>query len=135
MRMSAEKQKNAGPVSSLIKSSLITSVIAIGLIVLTAVLMQQGVLDENGTQVAVTVVKVLCSVIAAMIAVKNISSRRWLVGALAGVYDVRVCRVFSAVGNVLHNDCAAYRYCYGRIFGYACSYGAQSFSKIMRYKT
>ena len=51
------------------------------------------------------------------------------------VYDVRVCRVFSAVGNVLHNDCAAYRYCYGRIFGYACSYGAQSFSKITRYKT
>lgn len=100
MRMSAEKQKNAGPVSSLIKSSLITSVIAIGLIVLTAVLMQQGVLDENGTQVAVTVVKVLCSVIAAMIAVKNISSRRWLVGALAGVaFMTCAFAVFSALSG------------------------------------
>ena len=96
MRMSAEKQKNARPVSSLIKSSLITSVIAIGLIVLTAVLMQQGVLDENGTQVAVTVVKVLCSVIA----VKNISSRRWLVGALAGVVFMTCAfAVFSALSG------------------------------------
>lgn len=100
MRTSAEKQKNAGPVSSLIKSSLITSVIAIGLIVLTAVLMQQGVLDENGTQVAVTVVKVLCSVIAAMIAVKNISSRRWLVGALSGVVFMTCAfAVFSALSG------------------------------------
>ncbi len=80
----------------IIKSSLIASAVSILLIVIYALLLYKQVLQSDSVAVVNSVIKVVSAAVAAFIAVRKCTEKRWLIGGIAGLsYTLLAFLIFS----------------------------------------
>lgn len=93
------KQASSMPVK-ILKGALIGSVLSIVLILIYAVALMQGWLDEASMPVVNSVIKALCAAAAALLAIRGCGRRKWIIGAITGaVYIVMAFVVFSILSG------------------------------------
>lgn len=84
----------------ILKGALIASVLSIVLILIYAVALMQGWLDEASMPVVNSVIKALCAAAAALLAIRGCGRKKWIIGAITGaVYIVMAFVVFSILSG------------------------------------
>ncbi|MEG1559758.1 MAG: TIGR04086 family membrane protein [Clostridia bacterium] len=94
------KVKKQSAVFIVIKAALIASIVSIVLIVLFAVLLYNGILNEGSISVVNTIIKVLGAALAAFLTVRKVEEKRFIMGAISGIsYTVLAFLVFSLMST------------------------------------
>jgi len=84
----------------ILKSAIIAEVFTIVLLLIYAWLLWRGILMQDSIPVVNSVLKVICSALAAFLVVVRRSGRRWLIGAISGIgYILLSFAVFSITSD------------------------------------
>lgn len=102
MRTARKAEKSISMVAELVKAVVISLGVSFILVVLYAVALKEELLQTTTMTLFTTVIKVICSALAGVLAVRRCRRRLWLYGAAGGgLYTLLAFGVFSAVAGSL----------------------------------
>ncbi|MBQ9832479.1 MAG: TIGR04086 family membrane protein [Clostridia bacterium] len=103
-KKAAETSKGVkSPVIAAVKSALVGTALSVVLIVIYALLLYKQILLSDSMAIANATIKVLSAALAAIVAVRGQSQKRYLIGGMAGImYTLAAFIIFSLLSSTFN---------------------------------
>jgi putative membrane protein (TIGR04086 family) len=100
MKRDRTAPQNSGMLISVAYGAIVGAALSVVLILLYALILQQGWLESTSITIVNTIIKLLCAAAASVFAVRRCEKNRWVYGAIAGlVYTLLAFVVFSVLSS------------------------------------